>query len=286
MSEPAEESGAQLLARLVSVCRPQINYLDTRIFPNKGPFPKEIVEISGDVGLGVDFFLFLSSMRRNDFLFVFKIGKTTLLMHVMAKVVLPLAYGGKDGMVLLLLTESCFDLEKFIGILQNHIDECKTTHATETDATTDIMTTAMQNLTIQRCFDEMHFELAIYKLDNILAESNRYCLLALDSIGAFYNTSAAQRNGHMIYMKDILTRLQRVIKDYHLALVYTKPAYFLQKSTVNRTERVNYFLELINEGDNELEDSCFVYKLDIPRMKQTFSRKYGFDVNGFIEWKE
>lgn len=260
MSEPAEESGAQLLARLVSICRPQINGLDKILFPNGGPFPKEITEISGDVGL----------------------GKTTLLMHIMAKVILPLEYGGRDGMVLLLLTEHNFDSDKFIGILQNSIDGCKSMNASEAD----IVQLSLQNITIQRCFDEMQFELAIYNLDKILSESNRYCLLALDNVGAFYNASEAQRQGHSLYTKDIVKRLRRVIIDYHLALVYTKPAYFYQKSTMNRLENVNYFLELIDDTDESTEDSCFICKVSIARTNETILWKYEFDVNGFIEWKK
>lgn len=264
MSEPTEESAAQLVARVVSACRPQINILDSKIFPNHGPFPKEIVEISGDVG----------------------VGKTTLLMHIMARTILPIEYEGKDGRVIFILTEhNSFDSNKFDCVLEKCIGDCSTSNASETITLNE--QALLQNFTIIRCFDETQFELAIYNLDQLLSESNRYCLLAVDNIGAFYYTSKAEKAGHSAYMKDILKRLRRVINDYHLVLVYTKPAYFVQKSTSYRMENVNYFMELVDgEAGNETEDADLVYKVDIPKTNQIFSRKYEFDVNGCIEWKE
>lgn len=259
MSEPAEESGCQLLARLVSLRRPQISQLDSTIFPNNGPFAKEIVEISGDVGL----------------------GKTTLLMHIMSKVILPLDCGGKDGMVLFLLTDHNFDLEKFISVLNKYIYE----HVTSNERAADILNAALENINIQRCFDETQFELAIYDSHRILSESDRYCFLALDSIGAFYHTSKAQENGHTLYMKDVLTRLRLVITDYNLTLVYTKPAYFVQKHTLHQVHTINYFFKLTDDTADGTEDSNLVYKVDIPKKNEIFTRKYEFDVDGCIEWK-
>lgn len=259
MSDPAEESGAQLLARLSSICRPQINNLDVNIFPNHGLIPKEIVEISGDVGL----------------------GKTTLLMHIIAKTVLPVECGGKDGQVICLLTEHNFDLEKFVDVLNKCFGECTTVATNESE--TDLLATSLQNLTVQRCFDETEFELAIHNLHRMLLENNRYCLIAVDNIGAFYYTKPDK--SQTVYMNDVLTRLQLVISDYHLALVFTKPAYFSRKSIIKRTECVKYFLELIDRSNDETDDVDLVYKVDIPVENVTVFRKYEFDVNGCIEWK-
>lgn len=260
MSEPVEESGAQLIARLMSTSRPKMEHLDSNIFPTDGPKPKEIVEISGDVG----------------------VGKTTLLMHIMARVILPLDCGGKDGMVLFLLTDHNFDLAKFIAVLEKYICE----HEISNERAMDILNASLHNINMQRCFDETQFELAIFDSHRILSESNRYCLLALDSIGAFYYTSKDQKSGDMHYMTVVLTKLQLIINSYKLALVYTKPAYFVQKTTLNRVESVQYFLELVDKTANGTENSNFVYKVDIPKKNQIISRKYGFDVNGCIEWKE
>lgn len=268
MTEPAEESAAQLVARVVSACRPQINILDSKIFPNHGPFPKEIVEISGDVGA----------------------GKTTLLMHIMAKTILPIECGGKDGRVVFILTEhNSFDSNKFDCVLEKCIGDGTTSNAQSEMISALNEQTLLQNFTIIRCFDEIQLELAIYNLDQLLSESNRYCLLALDNIGAFYYTSskAEKKGGYSAYMKDVLNRLRRVINDYHLVLVYTKPAYFVQKSSSsNRMDNVNYFMELIDGAGCEAEDGDLVYRVDIPRTNRVFSRKYEFDVDGCIEWKE
>lgn len=254
MSEPAEESGAQLLARLASVCRPQIHNLHSTIFPNNGPYPKEIVEISGDTEL----------------------GKTTLNMHIMAKVILPMEYGGKDGMVIFLLTDHNFDMDKFIEIIEKYVKECDKPY------TADIIMTSLENITIQRCFDEAQFEFGIYGLDAILNKNKRYCLLALDSIGAFYYTSQNRKFNYVVYMKDLLQRLKRIIHDNHLVLVFTKPAYFTRET--NRIENVDYFIELVDKGNET--DSNLEYIVDIPKLNQKTLLQYGFDANGCIVWKK
>ncbi|XP_037045237.1 uncharacterized protein LOC119080774 [Bradysia coprophila] len=257
MTDPAEESGAQLLARLASVLRPQLNDLDPFIFPNHGLFPNEIAEIAGDSGL----------------------GKTALLMHIMAKVVLPVEYGGRNGRVYLLLTEHNFDVEKFMWVLNKYLDE--RTVSTE-PIESDVLHTSLQNLTIQRCFDETQFELAIYNLHRVLQESSRYCLLAVDNIGAFYHTPKNQEKGQPLYLKEVLTKLRLVVNQHHVSLVYTKPAYFTLKSVWNIMEMVNYFLKL-----SEMEDSSMVYEVGYKGQDtiRKCLRKYEFDMNGCIEWK-
>ncbi|KAG4077484.1 hypothetical protein HA402_002911 [Bradysia odoriphaga] len=259
MTDPAEESGAQLLARLASVLRPQLNDLDPFIFPNQGLFPNEIAEIAGDSGL----------------------GKTALLMHIMARVILPVEYGGKNGQTYFLLTEHNFDMDRFIWVLNKYISEA--TISTEPfESESDVLETSLQNLTIQRCFDETQFELAIYNLHKVLQESSRYCLLAVDNIGAFYHTPKNQEKGQPFYMKEVLTKLRLVVNQHHVSLVYTKPAYFTLKSVRNITEIVNYFLKL-----TEMEDSSMVYEVECKSQdtSQKCLRKYEFDMNGCIEWK-
>lgn len=258
MMDPAEESGAQLIARLSSVRRPQLNDLDPYIFPNHGLFPNEIAEIAGDSGL----------------------GKTTLLMHIMAKVILPVEYGGKNGRTYFLLTEHNFDMDTFVCVLNKCIADAPI--STEPfDSETDILTATLQNLTIQRCFDETQFELSIYNLHKVLQES-RYCLLAIDNIGAFYHTKKNQERGQPFYMKDVLTKLRLVINQYQVSLVYTKPSYFPLKPMRNIAEMVNYFLKLSEE-----EDSSMVYEVEYKGhdVIQKCSREYEFDASGCIEWK-
>ncbi len=250
-----------LSARLASVNRPQLNHLDANIFPNHGLFPKEIVEIAGDVGL----------------------GKTTILMHIMAKTIMPLICGGKEGEVIFLMTEHSYDMEKFVTVLGKCIGECKTT---TNESETDLLTTSLEKLTIQRCFDETQFELAIHNLHRMLQENNRYCLLAIDNIASFYYTSKSRERGQMFYLNDVLSRLRMIVNDYNLALVYTKPAYFDKKSMRNRPDGVNYFLELIDKNAGETDKSNLVYKVDIPVINQITLRQYEFDVNGCIEWME
>lgn len=255
MADPAEESGAQLLARLSSKDRPQLNNLDPYIFPNHGLFPNEIAEIAGDSGS----------------------GKTVLLMHIMAKVILPLEYGGRNGQTYFLLTEHNFDMERFTWVLNKYIAETPT--ATERfESELEVIEASLQNLTIQRCYNETHLDLAVYNLHRVLQSSDRYSLLAVDNIGAFYHTPKNQAKGQPIYMKELLTKLQLIIRDNNVSLVYTKPAYFPLKTMGKCKEIVNYFLKL-----TETEDSLMVYEVEYKSEKCL--RKYEFDVNGCIDWK-
>lgn len=263
MSQLALETGAQLVARLTSSCRPQIQNLDSIIFPNHGPYPKEVVEISGDTD----------------------VGKTTLLMHIMAKLILPSEYGGKNGRVLIFLTDYNFDMEKLVCILEKLINENDQT-ATKTLNETNIynvITTSLQNITFQRCFDETQFELGLLGLDELLSNNNQYCLLAIDSIGAFYWTSRKEKFGIKFNMKDFFQRLTRFAHQYHLVVIYTKPAYFPCNCNFNGTAIADYLLELIRHDDVSM-DSHFVYKIYIRKTNQTVLHNYKFDEEGIIIW--
>lgn len=87
----------------------------------------------------------------------------------------------------------------------------------------------------------------------------------------------------VVYMKEVIQRLKRIIKDNYLVLVYTKPAYF-SRETLNRIKNVDYFLELIDKGNET--NSHLEYMVDIPKLNQRISFQYEFDVNGTIEWKK
>lgn len=264
MSEPCEESGAQLVARLSSMGRPDLNRLDEKIFPNSGLQPNDIVEISGDVGL----------------------GKTTLMMEIIAKTILPLECGGKNGQVVLLLTEHNFDLEKLINVMNKCVGECFTDSEVH-ESEIEFLRTSLLNLTIQRCFHETHFELAIQDLHTILRGNHRLCLLAVDNIGAYYYGVNTEQN-QTSYLNNWLEKFDIIVRDYHLAMVYTKPAYFVQKSTDKRTPKnLKYFLELVDKGNDSSTEVNLQFRIDIPTENIIRYRNYAFDcLTGCIEWNK
>lgn len=257
---------SHLAARLTSKLRPRIDNLNSKIFPNNGPYPREIAEISGETG----------------------VGKTTLLLEIMAKVILPTAYGGKDGMVLFLITENNFNISKLMAVMEKII---RNNGAVPNDLTDiiEVIKKSLQNIMFRRCFNDQQLELGILKLDETFHNNNRYSLLAVDNIAAFYWMKVSDSNKIRmdIYTNDLLKKLIRVIDNHQLVLVYTKPAYYVSNSCSSSnsvSKRIDYLMQLIEKDDQSLDNVAnSVYKVQLPKYNKTFLYDYDFNSLG-INW--
>lgn len=124
----------------------------------------------------------------------------------MAKIILSFKYGGKKGMVLFILTDHNIDISTslYSYILRTFIND-------DSANVDDAITESLENIKIQRRFEELQYELTTYQLDDTFSTNDRYCLLRLDSIGTFCWMS----NKMQSYMDNVLRRLIRVVDDYN-----------------------------------------------------------------------
>lgn len=192
------ESGLQLLSRLDD--RPLLTDFDKILFPSGGPFPKEVVEITGNTNT----------------------GKTILLTELIAKAILPLENGGHNAGVILLNTDHHFQIMKLVTALEKL--------AKDVNNISDVIQQSLKNLYILQCFDDVQFSVTIKRLDSILAENSNISMLALDSISAYY---WSKQNLIKIdtYYRNILKVLQNAVWEYKVTLFYTRPSYFFTKNS-------------------------------------------------------
>lgn len=237
MAKVELESGVQLFARISSEFKPIINNIDEKIFPDNGPKPTDIIEISGESN----------------------VGKSIMLMELIAKVILPVKYNGKNAGVVFINCDNNFQLFKLLAILEKCI--CK--KQTENDTVHVIIKSALQNLTILKCSNVDQFDLAIISAEQQFSLNSQNILLAIDSISSFYwldyykQIDKNSTFGMNTYLKNLLIRLGKIIDESHSILCYTKPLYFGKNINYTFMRKIEYRIELCNKDENDEEYTNF-----------------------------
>ncbi|XP_026481665.1 DNA repair protein XRCC2-like [Ctenocephalides felis] len=264
------ESGLQLLSRLDD--RPLLNDFDTVLFPNGGPFPKEIIEITGDSNT----------------------GKTLLLTEIIAKAILPVRHGGRNVGVILIDTDCHFQIIKLVTALEKFA-------TTQDEDINDIIKESLVNFNILQCHDSMQLNVTIKRLDDILIQNTDVCILAMDNISSFYWSEQNQIKMDTYY-RTILRSIQGATWEYKVVFFYTRPGYFFTKNTgdnfteVPRSGCINYRVKLELAEDEKMDCDGDV-KMDaeavdvkyfqacIETAKDKFVNRYVINEQGF-EWNK
>lgn len=237
MSEFVNESGAQLVARIQSKFRPSLAKLLPEIITNHGPFPSDIIEISG---------------KSN-------VGKSMLLLELVAKTIIPIDHGGKGAFVILIDLSSDFHMFTLFAVLEKHILHYKMITAASTDtedlqqATTnvpDIIHIALANLIIFNCYTGKDFDRVMYQAGELLATNNGISLIAIESLGNFYWSDTAPRTRMDYHLRRFLEIFKRLLDKYLVTLAYTKPAYFVSKGDKKMAEMIRYKIELLSRDSS------------------------------------
>lgn len=207
MAGCSAESGAQLVARLSSVQRTSLENFYAPIFQQSDrPKQKQIVEIAGESG----------------------VGKTTLLVEMIGKTILPLKFGGKSAAVLFLLTDTNFQMLKFITIMEKHIrlymiSTCITENEVDLH---QIIVNSLNNIVFIKCYSADEFEITLFNLRNTLTANVRYSLLAIDTIGSFYWLQKPTVDTPILrmdtYVQQLVTRIRKITEECGVLFMYTR----------------------------------------------------------------
>ena len=250
MSNFSAESGAQLVARITSNLRPTLEGLNKHLFPNYGPKPMEAIEISGGVN----------------------VGKTLLLLEIIAQTILPTDYDGKGISVIFIDLNANFPMFMLMSILEKHVLH----HKMKTNATADteelcaatsnvqeIVHAALKNIISFNCFSGEEFEFALINVTEMLSTRQDIGLLAIDSLGAFYWTDRTAANPKRMdtYLGGLVERLHKITSDHRAVLIYTKSTFFGNKGTFY-DKQIDYRIELIDRSPDKFErfDANINYK--------------------------
>lgn len=263
------ETCAQLLARITSQSRPSLKDLCPEIILNHGPSQKEIIEITGDIN----------------------VGKTILLLEFIAQAILPIDCGGKNAMAIVVDTNSNFKVHRLAPIMEKHILHSRMVSSksndtedlrAETTNVKDIVLESLKSVLIFRCYSDTDLDMALFKVQDLLTNNAKISVLAVESISNFYwsNKLIDKPLTMDAYLKDKLKDLRKIINEYGVVLIYTRPSYF--GSTVRENLReIDYHIELVSKNTN---GNRKIFDANVTFSEQSHFKR-SFSINDFgIEW--
>lgn len=262
------ESGAQLYARVSSKNRPLLLNLLPEILPRDESTSKQIIEICGESN----------------------VGKTMHLMELIARTVLPTAYGGKGAEAIVIDTNSSFSiasmmpriLEKYILLNRIEADAHAETEdlRASTDNVKELVFDAMKCIWIFPCYaSECFDDILSWSITDLLTNRVRISLIAIDSICTFYWKEVEFKLRRDTYLQRKLKILKRLNQEHGTFVVYTKPMHFGRKTM----ENIDYRIELA-EKDDGIYFVANCYDIGSEVAEPIHSRCYVINDFG-VEWK-
>ncbi|KAK5638963.1 hypothetical protein RI129_013258 [Pyrocoelia pectoralis] len=184
MQSPKIESGVELFSRLNH--RPSLENFYPELIES-GPFPNEFIEITGGSG----------------------VGKTTLLMDMIKRSLLPAEYSGKGCGVVLINTDHQFDLFRFVTMFKEDWSVIKT---------------CLSNFIILNCYDCDQLQVTLYNLEKILLSNPKVGFVAVDDISSHYwqyRSNNGVMSSHAYHCK-IVGTIEESIKNCDVVVAYTQ----------------------------------------------------------------
>lgn len=186
-------NGANLYLKQLGEQRPRIADLNPSIFPEGGPEPTSLVEISG--------------VRRS--------GKTLLLMRLVAQ------YLTRCDIIFLNVSHK-IDVQ-VLGRLVREAVQTANPNATATQLQ-DEFEKCMNSLEIIDCFSSQQIELALKALDQfMLLDNERISLIVVDALCEFYwhDLKPDERQRKYTYYMNWLAQLKKICNRFYVSCIYT-----------------------------------------------------------------
>lgn len=255
------ESGVQFFARLTA--RVNIKNLHSRIFKNGGPFPNEIIEVSGDSSA----------------------GKTSFIMEMIAYTILPSTFqniliNGKNASAILIDSEHHFDLQRLVKSMQIKL---KLIANINPDEIKFIISESLKRLIICNVFSLFELKCTFIKVGSMIHDNSNIALVCFDSIQSFYWCERDFNNNKLAkdqFKYDYLKYLIDQIKDYNVVLAYTRSTNFKSNQKYKRKQEIpiHYKINLIRNLGTDMAVANIQYKSN-PEYTVKFRLKNCFQLN-------
>lgn len=190
------ESGLQLLARLRK--KPDNENCYPALFEN-GLKTGEVVEFYSD-----------ESMSR-------------LLADIISDALIPESLQGAEFGVLLINTDGNLSFDVIMNVLSKKLSM----RAVKCQDINSLLNDVLQNFFMLEVYDATQFYTTIHNLESILVENQSISLVVLDTLTAFYWSEQGFKITKMdIYLKSLLSVVQKITKEFNIKIIYTRPDYF------------------------------------------------------------
>lgn len=208
MEKKTIESGIQLFSRIIQ--RPKLDYLNDKLFPEGGPYPNQLIELTGE------------SIS----------GKTILLTDFLVRCLLPVEYNGKNSGAVIINTDHHFDLFRLVAIIEYYLKK----NGEKVDNYQAVIESCLNNLIVLNCYSSEQLQATFLNLETVILQNANISFLAIDSISAYYwseriNNETISFNA---YFSQIIGTLKNIAKSFNLTILYTKPE--IQKEPLNKRD--------------------------------------------------
>lgn len=227
MNNNQVESGIQLFSRVNRIN--SLEGMNPNYFPEGGPFPNQIIEITGKQ----------------------KLDKNDLLLDFIIKCILPnnCKSEWKSSGAILIICEHQINLFKIIKIIETHLNNNGIV-----DPKKEILENALKNLTIFNCYSLEDLELAIMNLERLIIVKENINLVAIDNITAYYWIAKSENNNLSYYqhVQQMFQKIFNVIKSLNVLFLYIRK----QSNTASNKGFPNLDYRIDVEED-ENQEGCF-----------------------------
>nr|XP_026485103.1 DNA repair protein XRCC2-like [Vanessa tameamea] len=235
------ESGIQLLARLTKKTGIQRFY--PTIFGN-GPNLGEFIEIYSEE------------------------STACLLAEFICESLISNELGGPESSVIVFNTDGKLTLDYLINIAKSKILKLSNdnTHKSSTNNINVLLNSILKKMFIVDIYESTQFYITIQNLDFFLIKNPNISLIIFDTLTAFYwDEQDLQKVTKMdLYIKKLLRMIQKVVKDFKVTVIYSRPEYFsTNKEPIENLEpccekpvieQINYRIQIVynDNGQNHI----------------------------------
>ncbi|CAH1970880.1 unnamed protein product [Acanthoscelides obtectus] len=218
------ESGPQLFRRLSSSSN-FINGINPALFPNGGPLPNKVIEITGES----------------------HVEKTDLVIDFIVRSILPsrLNKEWRSSGVILINTEFQINIFKIIKVIEAHLLENKVK-----ESKMHLIEEALKSLIIINCYSLEDTELAFYNIEKLLFNIDKINLVIVDNIAANY-WIAKLNNNMLSYFQHSLKMFEiifNVIRQLNATLLFVRHE---NKDVKKVLKNVDYQIKIEYSSENK-----------------------------------
>lgn len=252
------ESGLQLLARLRK--KPDNEKFYPTLFVN-GLKTGEVVEFYSDESM------------------------SHLLADVISEALIPENLNGAESSVLLINTDGNLSFDVITNVFRKKL----LMQAVNNQEINNLFHEALQKLHILEVYDSTQFYATIHNLEIILMENQSISLLIIDTLTAFYWSEQGFKITKMdIYLKSLLSIVQKTTKEFNIKIIYTRPDYFSSsKDCIENLESCSEHptIECLNYRMQVVLKENSTYQINVRTFDKIFTKSFSIP-DDTIKWFE
>ncbi|CAH2100209.1 unnamed protein product [Euphydryas editha] len=214
--------------------------------------------------------IFESGPKLGDFIEIYGEGSTTCLLgDLICECLIPNDLNGPEASIIVFNTDGKLTLDYLINLskikLSKRLKNSTNKPCHDSKVINSLLNLMLKNLFILDIYNTTQFYTSIQNLEFFLTKYSNVSLCIFDTLTAFYwDEQNLQKATKMdSYVKKLLRIVQKIVKDFKITVLYSRPEYFsTSKESIenlepcyenSESEQINYRIQIVyNEKDVNL----------------------------------